>query len=250
MALAGALAAGQSGAATVNIDGVSAGWGSVVAVSSNSAVTGLGTSEIRWGKTSSGAKSGYGFVGVASGSYDLDKEFQIGTFTHFNNPIAPQSSIKATTLSVSIKLMIDGVEKNVGSAFKFRHLETPNRSSGQTCANGAKFGVGVNGRGCADRVSFKSVIDLLEEFQIGDAIYTMQITGFLLNGRTVSKFWTREYATNSANLTARFVKLRDVEPPPPPVEPPPVPVPVPVPASGLLLLAGLGALPFVRRRRA
>lgn len=38
-------------------------------------------------------------------------------------------------------------------------------------------------------------------------------------------------------------------PPPPPPSPPPPPAPVPLPAGGLLLLAGLGGLALLRRRR-
>jgi hypothetical protein len=104
----------------------------------------------------------------------------------------------------------------------------------------------VNVKGCADQVTFKTFLSLLEEFQVGNAIYTMQITGFLLDGMTVTDFWTKEEAANSADLMAKFTKVRDL---PPPVPATPVPVPVPVPASGLLFLAGLAGLAMTKRRR-
>jgi hypothetical protein len=76
----------------------------------------------------------------------------------------------------------------------------------------------------------------------------MQITGFLLNGVTVTDFWTKEEAANSADLMAKFTKVRDLPPPPPPPVPA-TPVPVPLPASGLLFLAGLAGLAMTKRRR-
>jgi hypothetical protein len=248
MAFAMALAAGQSNAATITVDGIGATWGSVVTAGNNSLVIGTGTSELRWGKPVGGAKSGYGFVGQPSAGYDVEQEFKLGTFTHYNNPIEAGTSIKETTLSLAINLTIEGAKKSVSSAFKFLHNETPNLKSGSTCANGGSFGTGVNVKGCADQVTIKTFLSLLEEFQVGNAIYTMQITGFLLNGVTVTDFWTKEEAANSADLMAKFTKVRDLPPPPPPPVPA-TPVPVPLPASGLLFLAGLAGLAMTKRRR-
>jgi hypothetical protein len=246
VAVATALVAGQSNAATITVDGISGTWGSVVTEGGNSLLTGVGTSELRWGDPAEGEKSGYGFVGQFPAGYEVEQEFQLGAFTHYNNPIYSGTSIKETTLSLSINLTIEGAQKTVFSAFKFLHDETLNLSN--PCANGASFGVGVNVNGCADQVTFLSVLSMLDEFQVGNAIYTMQITGFLLNGLTVTDFWTTEKAANSANLMAKFTKVRDLPPPPaPPV--PTVPVPVPLPASGLLVLAGLAGLVMTKRRR-
>jgi hypothetical protein len=244
MALAfGAIfGAGQSSAATVNVDLVNAGWGTVVAASSKSMGGGGGTAHLKWGKPINKKKSGYDFVGLTSIGNDVGEEFQLGTFTHKNNPIVSGTSITEATLSISVDLMIDGLKKQVTSKFKFAHNETANRKVGKTCANGNKFGVGVNLNGCADQVTFASVLDMLEEFQIGNAIYTLQIKGFLLGGVTVSDFWTMEKAANSAVLMAQFIKVRDLPPPP-------TPTPVPLPASGLLLLASLAGLAAARRRR-
>ena len=244
MAFAMAIVAGQSNAATINVGGISATWGGVVADSSSSQVTGVGSSELRWGIPVEVAKSGYGFVGLPSAGYDVEKEFRLGTFTHYNNPISSGTSITETTLSLAVELTIEGATKKVFSAFKFLHNETLNLSSGSICANGASFGTGVNENGCADQVTFKSALSLLDEFQVGNAFYTMQITGFLLNGVTVTDFWTKETATNRADLMAKFTKVRELPP-----ASPQVPVPVPLPASGLLVLAGLAGLAMTKRRR-
>jgi hypothetical protein len=241
IAVAVAFVSGQSSAATINIEGVEGTWGSVVASGSDALTSGVGTSQLKWGRPAAGKKSGYGFAGLSTKNLDVGSEFLLGTFTHFNSPIASGTSIKETTMSLSINLLIDGARKSVVSAFKFLHDETPNLQRGRTCANGAKFGMGVNQNGCADKVTFMTVLELFEEFQIGDAIYTMEITGLLLNGSAVTEFWTKEKGSNSANLTARFKKVREVGLPPPPV-------PVPLPAPGLLLLAAIGGLAVAKRR--
>jgi hypothetical protein len=195
IAVAAAFASGQSGAATINVDTVTATWGNVAPGSGNS-LSGVGTSQLRWGTPVEGQQSGYGFVGLSTKGNDVEKDFQLGTFTHYNNPIRSGTSITETTLSFSVGLTIDGTTKTVASAFKFKHNETSNLKTGQTCANGALHGAGVNANGCADQVTFLSALDMLGEFQIGSAIYAMQIRGFLLDGKTVTEFWTKEKALN------------------------------------------------------
>lgn len=241
LALVAAFVSGQASAATIKVDVADATWDNVVTDSGRSSVTGVDTSQLRWGTPVAGRKSGYGFVGQSSTSSDLEQEFQLGIFTHYNNPIRTGTSIKEATLSLSVDLTIDGEKMTVASAFRFLHDETSNLKRGQVCADGGMRGTGVNVNGCADQVTFESVLEMLDEFRIGDAIYTMQIRGFLVGGETVSEFWTKERATNSATLIAKFSKLRDVVPPPP--------VPVPLPAAGLMLLAGFGGLAAVKRLR-
>ncbi|MCB6179353.1 THxN family PEP-CTERM protein [Rhodobacter sp. Har01] len=242
LAVASALAVSPVGAATIDLDDVGISWNGVSAVGSGSAVTGVGTSKIEWGVPfkKGGKKSGYGFVGLESTGHDVDEEFQLGTFTHFNNPINAGTSITKATLSLSFDLMVDGVAKSVDTAFDFLHWETSNAATNGKCANGSGM-TGVNVNGCADRVTISSVLNMMDEFQIGNAFYTMQITGFLLNGVIVSEFWTKEDASNPAVLMAKFTKVRDIDTPPP--------APVPLPATGLLVLAGLAGLAAAKRRR-
>ncbi|MCX7889760.1 MAG: VPLPA-CTERM sorting domain-containing protein [Rhodobacteraceae bacterium] len=243
-----ALSSLPSLAATVSVTGVTGSWFSPTPPDVEG-LTGLGTSTMAWGTPASanGAKSAYGFTGNAVGAVETDIAFDLGVFTHFNNPIlttpAGRSSITSAQLTVSINLDLgDGSgAKQITTVFDFLHWETRNRPvSGNICANGGRYGQGINDRGCADRVTLVRNDSLSTEFEINGVTYELDITGFLFQGDLLSEFWTRERATNSAVLRGILRAVDTGEPPP---------APIPLPAAGWLLLAGVGALGLTRRRR-
>ena len=179
-------------------------------------------------------KSRYTFVGVAPPPVPVstNTDFNLGTFTHLNNPIfAP--SIEAATLKVDFVLDINGTSTGVlSSIFNFAHWETDNGAS--PCANGGANGAGVNVNGCADRVTFALNPSLSDSFLVDGTQYVLNISSFLIGGSPASEFWTTERATNSAGLQGRIVERSSV---------------VPIPAAAWLLGSGLLGLFGLARRK-
>lgn len=248
-AVVSAFSGFQSEAATVNVSSVGSSWTDVAALAP-ATVSGTGSSFLTWGSPAGKktGKSGYSFAETgtmlrASASYDVEQPFVLGTFTHHNNPIRSGTSITKATLDLAIDLMVDGTALAVKSTFDFIHWETDNAGTRGICANNGRNKRGVNVKGCADQVKIENILDRTDEFQIGDAMYIMTITGFLVDGMFATEFWTRENAKNPAQLVGMIKKVRDLAPPPPP------PPAVPLPASGWLVLAGLGGLAGLKRRR-
>ena len=118
------------------------------------------------------------------------------------------------------------------STFNFAHWETPNGAA--TCANGAPNSSGVNWNGCADSVTVRLVSDESETFKMGGATYMFDTIGFEFNNMILGTFWTEENQDNSAHLYASYSV---------------VPSPVPLPAAGWMLIAGLGGLVAMKRRK-
>lgn len=249
-AVVSAFSGFQAEAATVTVTDVESSW-TDVAAHAPATVKGTGTSSLTWGTASSKktGQSGYSFADASSmlagtAGFDVGQSFVLGTFTHHHNPIKSGTSITKATLNVAIDLMIDGTSRAVKSTFDFLHWETDNAGAKGICANNQRNKRGVNAKGCADQVKIQNILEQTDEFQIGDAMYIMTITGFLVDGVFATEFWTRESASNPAQLVGVLQKVRDVTPPPPP--PPPS---VPLPATGWLVLAGLGGLAGLKRRR-
>lgn len=243
------LFTGAAQAASVNIASVSGSW-STVNPPDVVGLNGLGTSRMSWGTPiRRNQQSGYGFVGTGPMGLTTDTTFNIGTFTHFNNAIkstpAGRYSISAATLSLIVDLVLDdGTQRRINSVFDFSHWETVNvPGRGQACADGGRYGVGVNRNGCADRVIATRNEGSSDSFTYGGLLYRLDITGFLRNGQLVSSFWTTEGLANTAVLQA-VLRTSPVDTPPPDV-----PAPVPLPAAGWLLLGALGGLAAFRRRR-
>lgn len=251
VAAAAAFSALPLEAATINVSSINSAWTGVSALTP-ATVSGSGSSILSWGTPSKKktGKSAYGFsggrelMGVAA-SYDVDQPFVLGTFTHYNNPIRNGTSITQATLSLAMNLLVDGTDRAIKSTFRLNHWETDNAGVRRICANGGRNKQGVNAKGCADQVKIENILDQTDEFQIGDAMYIMTITGFLVDGVFATEFWTRENAKNTAQLLGKLQKIRDVAPPPPSLPPPAVPLP----ATAWLVLAGLGGLAGLKRRR-
>ena len=238
-------------AATVGVTSVGGSW-TTTDPTDPVGFSGRNTSAINWGTVHptslTGKQSGYSFVGEAAGQIETGTDFKLGTFTHNNFVINAGTSINRADLSVAINLMIGGVSKAVSAAFNFNHFETFN--TGETnglCANGGANRVegAVNSNGCADRVTITNNMSSNQSFEIDGILYILEITGFTIEGKLFSEFWTVEDAKNDAILNARFTQVGVV----PPKEVEPTPSPVPLPAAGWMMIAGLGALAAARARR-
>lgn len=235
--LAGSAAAlvlaGAAQAGTISITSVTGQWTSITGGSNT---TPLGGSSISWGNSTGFGQSGYDFVGIAPptvAGLPPDTVFDLGTFTHRNNPIEAGTSITAATLKVLFDFVIDSDPLTViqrSSTFVFKHNETDNGAD--PCANGGANYVGVNINGCADNVDPATNPNFSESFDVDGVTYLLDVTGFDIG----SSFWTVEQATNTATIRARFTEKSNV-------------APIPLPAAGWLLVAGLGGLGALSRRR-
>lgn len=214
-------------AASLSIQSIDGTW-----QNADPGVTGVGTSDIRWGKSSKkhGKQSGYDFDAAGDLTVDHETSFVLGTFTHLNFPIRQPV---LTSVDLSFSFMVDGLADAITTVFSFDHWETPNQAT--ECANGGKPGAGVNnGYGCADRVMATVNNAQAKMFEIAGVTYALDITGFQYDDEFFTEFWTRENQTNSAQLLGSFRV---------------VPSEVPLPATGLLLLGGLAGLAMARRRK-
>jgi len=235
-ATAALCVAGPAAAASLTITSISGIWSS-----STPTVSGIGSEDISWGVPAETRKSGYSFDHAATPvTVESDSDFVIGTFTHNNFPIRG-SFLQSANLRVTLE--IAGLANPIVSVFSFLHDETPN--SPARCRNGEANAQGVNANGCADLVTATLNQGRSEVFSIDGVNYVLDIMGFQYLGQKLTDFWTTENQSNAAQLLAVF--STEVEQPGPGPDPE-TPSEVPLPASALLLLAGLGALPLLRRK--
>ncbi len=222
--IAAAVASGAA-AASLTISSVSGVWQNDVP---DPAVSGEGTSSIRWGIPASQAgRSGYDFAGAAPPPFTVadGTAFSLGTFTHQNFPILG-TSLQSVDLVVTIN--VAGRATPINSTFAFSHWETVNNPP---CPGPT----GNTRTGCSDKVTATLNGSLSDTFTIGRTTYTFDVLGFQVAGQTFTDFWTAEGQANSASLMGTFRATSTAE--------------VPLPAGGGLLLAGLAALPALRRKK-
>lgn len=223
----------------ISFSNISATWLSPTGGSGIS-YSGQGTDDaaIFWG-TGGGQKSGYRFESdLPFITVDTDTQMSgitsIGSFTHYNYPINSGSGINGVKLQLTMDVNVDGtLVQGVNFVYAFNHWETPNSSN--PCANGDPHGSGINNNGCADNVS----VNFLQEsgfFTINDIEYALDVRGFLVGDDPATSFWTRENATNIAELRGQVV-LRSVA------------GAVPEPATWAMMIGGLGLVGASMRRR-
>jgi hypothetical protein len=245
-AAAAVLLAGGAQAAPVTLSSVRGTWMDV-GPETVVGLEGTGSSRLSWGTPANKAKgkSSYAFAGAGPAVLATGTPFDIGTFTHFNHAIrstpAGRFSIAGASLALAVELALDdGTSRVINTVFSFAHLETPNKPKGGRCADGGRVGKGVNKGGCADRVTATRNEGVSDSFVYGGYRYDLELSGFLIGGALFAEFWTVEGVANSATLQAELRATRIAAPPPE----------VPLPAAGWAMLAGLGALAALRRRRA
>lgn len=181
-------------------------------------------------------QSGYVFDGISpSDGFTTNKGvFTFGEFTHYNGAIWSNSaSLRSVDFRVRINGTIDGIAFSLYGIIPLFHDETLNPFA--PCKSGDSLP-------CGDDVRVRNSVASSNAVISNGFEYTLQLEGLVqsLRGKPITTFFTDEYDTSSAFLRARLVS-KELPPPPPPV--------VPLPAAGWLLIAGLGGLVAVARRR-
>ncbi|MCB1312189.1 MAG: VPLPA-CTERM sorting domain-containing protein [Hyphomicrobiaceae bacterium] len=216
--LAGAIGAS---AATLDITSIDSGWSAVVP-GGVTVSNGNPTSTLRWGTSTGQGRSGYDFTDAATPINNLisDTPFLVGNFDHINQPITG-TTLQTADLDVDIQITGGPL---VSSVFSFTHTETTN----STPCGFPSTSV------CDDIVSVVSALGG-GVFDILGTTYNFQVLGFSTdNGATiVNAFQTLEGQSNPAGLYAKFTAT----------------TPVPLPAAGWLLIAGIGGLAAMRRKK-
>lgn len=215
-----------SAASVANITTITGTWGPVTGGSN---LTGVGTDSISWGG-SSGTPSGYDFDASATpinGILPDGAAFDLGDFTHRNQPIPAGTSITEAQLNLTVAGTITNGGSSsfsVNSTFNFSHDETTNQSP---CGAGS---VSV----CDDVVTttFSSLGST--SVLIDGVDYFFDITGFFIGDETFTQFLTEEGKSNTAELRGVLTST---------------PREVPIPAAAWLFGSGLIALAGIKRRK-
>lgn len=246
VALAISLGATAAGAATLQVNSVSGDWigytpdGNVFGINE---VNTADYTQLNWGDPKSGFdQSGYRFEGIIPPVVETQPGmvFDLGEFTHFNNPIRRNPGdgqlgwITSASLEVTFDLLIDGVDIVRKLVFDFTHDETPNEGvdAAGNCTYGGRDGIGDDAAGCRDRVDVTKNEGLSEKIIVNNMMYDISISGFEVDGELFDFFLTEEESANRAILVGTYSVSE-----------------IPLPAAGWMLIAGLGGLVAMKRRR-
>lgn len=193
-----------SSASALTLANTSATWSNPVGGTNINYQT-VGTEkQVRWGNDIGNGKSGLGFLGATSVTFNPDQIFQIGTLKHYNNAIGGGSAASKVDFDLALNFSNPNLTTQ---AFKFSFDidETPNSGNVNNCPY---YSTSV----CSDKISFSTMPDL-NTFSIAGVNYTLQLLGFsdAPNSTPKNYFISQEGGTSSANL---YAKITAVTPPP------------------------------------
>lgn len=192
-----------------------------------------GENQVRWGSpaysNSLFDKSGLGFAGVGSTSFNSGDIFELGTLSHFNNPIWGGTAAASTDLAINLDFAELGSQT---FNFTLEIDETPNIAG--TC-------VYSSDTACADKISWTNAISD-QSFSIGEQAYTLELLGFrnTPDSAIVTDFISQEGGTSQASLYGRLNALTPTTPA--------ASVPEPATLSGLAVV-GLALASRSRRNK-
>jgi hypothetical protein len=211
-----ALFLSATSAEALTLNSSSGTWGPTNGGSNIQYVTVGSEKQVRWGDPATqNGQSGLGFTGVGPLAFNVNQIFQVGTLSHFNQPIW-SGSAASVGLSIGLDFLEAGLQ-NFG--FSLNIDETPNALP---CAySGATV--------CPDKISLANAFPE-EGFIVGGVQYTLELLGFsnTAGSPLVSDFISEEGGTSTTYLYAQVTEV--------PVED----VPEPMGLLGLLATAAVG----------
>ncbi|WP_165915642.1 THxN family PEP-CTERM protein [Rhodovulum marinum] len=222
---AAAFVAQGASAASFYVDNVVGTWTNVQPGSATNLNNVSGDpATLSWGNPAAGAtgQSQYIFnANSPSGPWAEGALIDFGQFTHNNQPITGTS---ITSADLEFAFQVDDVAPITASSplagltLSFTHNETPNVGGGNCCNDEVTATISSGGG----------------SFTLGSLVYTFSVLGFSQDGGSsfVSSFSTVEGQPNTANLYGKYSVA-----------------PVPLPAAAWMLIAGLGGLGVMARRR-
>lgn len=186
-------------------------------VTGGSHVTGVNTSEVRWGKSNCMEKvcveygwfgickkyeyqnrcSGLGFNGTADQSFNADEKILLGDLSHFNWPT--NGGANGAKLKITLNFANPALTPSPTFTYDFKLEETTNS---KPCPPWH----GAGHEPCDDRVTFPNAYGE-EVFTIGDTKYTLKIDGFqdkYPEGTPLTGFVTEENKENKAYLVGHL----------------------------------------------
>jgi len=240
---AAALLAGATGAsaATLELADITAAWSNVVApVAANANIQNGDPLNpwLAWG-TPAGGGQNFDPVGTRSGyelsvysdpvpnpASEVPGEFDFGEFTHFNNPISSGTSITSVDLTLTADVVLDGdygnpIVDNAVFNFIFEHNETPNNCSPDP--------------DCSDDTVTVTLLNDSSSVEVDGVLYTLNFLGFIQDGQLNDIFVSPEGGSSPGIIRAEFTSE--------------VLNQVPLPAAGWLMVAGIGGLAALRRKK-
>lgn len=188
-------------------------------VAGGSYVTGVNTSEVRWGKSDcmeyvgvwpfghyENRCSGLGFNGTANQSFSANETFLLGDLTHFNWPV--DDGADGAKLKITLNFVNPALTPSPTFTYDFAIEETDNTNKLKNCKY---YGTSnqISKTPCDDIITFPKAYGQ-EVFTIGDIKYTLKIDGFTdsynngVAGNVINKFVTEEKKDNVAYLVGHL----------------------------------------------